>query len=231
MTEKVLACQKAEHDFAGTPCGIMDQFISFMGKKDHVLLLDCRKLKYELISFKSPKVSILITNTNVHHNLAESEYSTRKNQCEKAAKILGRSLREVTLKDIEEYKDKLEDVIYQRALHVVTEIERTVKAAKALQEDDYVLFGNLMQESHKSLRDNYEVSCPELDIVVNAALEVGGVFGARMTGGGFGGCTVTLLEASAIQKTIENIKKKFQRSPTFYICRPGDGAKLIKLPL
>lgn len=231
LTEKALACQKAEHDFSGTPCGIMDQYISFMGRKDHALLLDCRSLKYELVSLKSSEIAILITNTNVRHKLADGEYSSRKKQCEKAAEILGKnSLRDVELTELKDCKEKLGDVIYRRALHVVTEIQRTAEAARSLKEENYELFGVLMQESHKSLRDNYEVSCPELDMVVNAALEVDDVLGSRMTGGGFGGCTVTLLKASAVDATIKNIKEKYRKNPKFYICRPGDGAKLIKLP-
>ncbi|XP_054715032.1 galactokinase-like [Uloborus diversus] len=229
LADKALVCQKAEHEFAGTPCGIMDQFISFMGKKDHALLLDCRSLEYRLINFKNPSVTVLITNTNVHHKLAESQYSNRKKQCEKAAEILGKSsLRDVTVQDLESHKTELGDEIYFRALHVVTEIERTVQASKALQEEDFVQFGRLMKESHYSLRDNYEVSCPELDIVVNAALECKGVFGSRMTGGGFGGCTVTLVETESVKDTMNSIQGKYQRA-TFYVCRPGDGAKMIPI--
>lgn len=230
LSSKALACQNAEHEFAGTPCGIMDQFISFMGEKDHALLLDCRSLKCKLISLKSPEIAILITNTNVHHNLAVSEYSNRKKQCETAAEILGkRSLRDVGLLELENKKEKMDDLIYRRAFHVVTEIQRTVDAARALEDENYEIFGILMQDSHKSLRDNYEVSCPELNEVVNAALEVDGVFGSRMTGGGFGGCTVTLLKSSCIDSVINNIKIKYKKCPTFYVCRPGDGANMTKL--
>ncbi|KAG8192247.1 hypothetical protein JTE90_014105 [Oedothorax gibbosus] len=227
LIDKALACQKAEHDFLGMPCGIMDQFISFMGKKDHALLLDCRSLNYELIKVTDPEITILITNTNVRHKLAESQYSNRKRQCEKASEIIGKdSLRDVTLEDLKNQREILGEEIYKRALHVVGEIQRTVDAAAELKKENHSKVGSLMTESHISLRDNYEVSCPELDTVVNAALEVDGVYGSRMTGGGFGGCTVTLLKTSAVTRVIENIKMKYA-NPTFYVCRPGDGAKVI----
>ncbi|XP_035223648.1 galactokinase-like [Stegodyphus dumicola] len=231
LVEKALACQKAEHEYSGTPCGIMDQFISFMGKKDHALLLDCRSLEYELLSLNNPAVAVLITNTNVKHKLTESQYSKRKAQCETAAQLLGKSsLRDVTLIELQKHKEVLGNELYCRALHVVTEIQRTVEAAESLRKENYHHFGYLMKLSHESLRDNYEVSCPELDKVMEAALEIDGVFGSRMTGGGFGGCTVTLLTTDAIDKTMQNIKEKYEKTPTFYVCRPGDGARTIKLP-
>lgn len=228
IKEKAFACQYAEHQFLGMPCGIMDQFISLMGKKDNALLLDCRSLEYKLVEMKDPNVSILITNTNVHHKLAESQYSKRKNQCEKAAEVIGKSsLRDVSLQELNDFKPKLGEDVYRRALHVVTEIQRTLDAFHALQNENYKLFGILMQQSHQSLRNNYEVSCQELDEVVEAALEINGVYGARMTGGGFGGCTVTLLLTEVIEKTMKNIEDKYSGTPTFYICRPGDGANIV----
>ncbi|CAL1286498.1 unnamed protein product [Larinioides sclopetarius] len=230
VSEKALACQKAEHDFLNMPCGIMDQFISIMGKKDHVLFLDCRSLEYKLIELKDPKVTVLITNTNVKHKLSESQYPIRKKQCEMASKIIGKSsLRDATLADLQNNREAVGEEVYCRALHVVSEIKRTADAVEALQQEDYVKFGALMTESHNSLRDCYEVSCPELDTVVSAALEVEGVYGSRMTGGGFGGCTVTLLRTDAITKTVENIMQMKYKNPTFYVCRPGDGAKVIPL--
>ncbi|GIY08952.1 galactokinase [Caerostris darwini] len=229
LAEKALACQKAEHDFLNMPCGIMDQFISLMGKKDHALLLDCRSLECELIPLKDAKITVLITNTNVKHKLVESQYANRKKQCEIAAKIIGKcSLRDVTLTDLQNHRENLGEEVYRRAHHVVSEIKRTTDAAEALKNEDYEKFGFLMTGSHNSLRDYYEVSCSELDTVANAALEVDGVYGSRMTGGGFGGCTVTLLKTDAIKKTVENIKMKYE-NPTFYVCRPGDGAKAIRL--
>ncbi|KAI2658341.1 Galactokinase [Labeo rohita] len=180
---KAVACQQAEHTHAAVPCGIMDQFVSVLGKEGHALLIDCR------------------------HALTGSEYPTRRKQCEEAAAILGKkSLREATLQDLDAAKDRLDSVTYRRARHVIEEIERTAQAAEALKKGDYREFGRLMVESHNSLRDNYEVSCPELDELVAAALEVDGVFGSRMTGGGFGGCTVTLLQAHATEKAVKRIQ-------------------------
>nr|XP_033467952.1 galactokinase-like [Epinephelus lanceolatus] len=204
---KAVACQKAEHTHAGVPCGIMDQFVSVLGREGHALLIDCRSLEATPVPLSDPGLVILITNSNVKHSLTGSEYPTRRRQCEEAASILGKdSLRDATMKDLEEAKDKLDDVTYRRARHVIEEIERTAQAAEALKRGAYKEFGKLMVESHNSLRDLYEVSCRELDELVSAAMEVEGVFGSRMTGGGFGGCTVTMLQAHAIDRTILHIQ-------------------------
>ncbi|MFT7804209.1 galactokinase-like [Arapaima gigas] len=204
---KIIACQQAEHTHAGVPCGIMDQFVSVLGKKGYALLIDCRSLESALVPLKDPNLVILIANSNVRHSLTGSEYPTRRKQCEEAASVLGKnSLREATLQDLESAKDQLEGVTFRRARHVIQETERTAQAAEALKCGDYREFGKLMIASHNSLRDDYEVSCKELDELVSAALEVEGVYGSRMTGGGFGGCTVTLLEADAVNKTIQHIK-------------------------
>ncbi|XP_018331395.1 galactokinase-like [Agrilus planipennis] len=229
--EKALICQKAEHDFADVPCGVMDQFISVMGKKDHALLIDCRSMTSTLIPLADPDLVILVTNSNVKHELTGSEYSTRKQQCQQAALLLKKlSLRDATLADIDYLKSiGTDEEIVKRIRHVVTEIERTVQAAEALKEKDFVKFGKLMVQSHNSLRDDYEVSCPELDTLVELALQVDGVLGSRMTGGGFGGCTVTLAYKNAVDEVIRNITKKFKGKPTFYICTPRDGAKILSL--
>nr|XP_046256971.1 galactokinase-like [Scatophagus argus] len=206
---KALACQQAEHTHAGVPCGIMDQFVSVLGREGHALLLDCRSLEATPVPLADPGLVILITNSNVKHSLTGSEYPTRRRQCEEASSILGKeSLRDATMKDLEEMKDRLDDVTYRRARHVIEEIERTVRAAEALKRGAYKEFGKLMVESHGSLRDLYEVSCRELDELVSAAMEVEEVFGSRMTGGGFGGCTVTLLQAHAIDRTVLHIQVK-----------------------
>ncbi|XP_016106548.1 galactokinase isoform X3 [Sinocyclocheilus grahami] len=203
---KAVACQQAEHTHAAVPCGIMDQFVSVLGKEGHALLIDCR------------------------HSLTGSEYPTRRKQCEEAAAVLSKkSLREATLQDLEAAKDRLDGVTYRRARHVIEEIERTAQAAEALKRGDYKEFGRLMVESHNSLRDNYEVSCPELDELVAAALEVDGVFGSRMTGGGFGGCTVTLLQAHAMERAVKHIQEKYHGSPTFFITTPSEGAHALSL--
>ncbi|KAM3844906.1 galactokinase [Vipera latastei] len=224
---KALVCQKAEHTFAMMPCGIMDQFISVMGKEGHALLIDCRSLETRLVPLTDPDLVVLITNSNVRHTLTGSEYPTRRRQCEEAANLLGKaSLREATMSDLEESRNLLSKEMYRRARHVIGEIERTAKAAEALEARNYKRFGELMVESHNSLRDDYEVSCPELDELVAAAMEVPGVYGSRMTGGGFGGCTVTLLESGAAEKVLEHIKDKYSRTATFYFTKPADGSKV-----
>lgn len=212
------------------PCGIMDQFIAFMGKENHALLIDCRSMESQLVPFHDPNVIILITNSNVRHELSGSEYPSRRKCCEDAVKLIGKtSMRDVTMHDLEAHKEKMTEEMYKRVRHVVKEIQRTVGAAKALKQSDYEYFGALMIESHKSLRYDYEVSCAEIDQLVEIALETNGVFGSRITGGGFGGCTVTLVRKDAVTKVIENIKKKYKGKPSFYICSPSEGAQLILL--
>ncbi|KAJ7987829.1 hypothetical protein DPEC_G00330580 [Dallia pectoralis] len=204
---KAVACQKAEHTHAGVPCGIMDQFVSVLGREDHALLIDCRSLEATPVPLSDPGLVILICNSNVKHSLTGSEYPSRRKQCEEAAAILGKaSLRDATLKDLEDAKSHLDDETYLRARHVIEEITRTTQAAEALKKGAYKDFGRLMVESHTSLRDLYKVSCGELDELVSIAMEVEGVFGSRMTGGGFGGCTVTLLQAGAIDRTMKHIQ-------------------------
>ncbi|NWZ82221.1 galactokinase [Poecile atricapillus] len=230
LVAKALACQKAEHSFAGMPCGIMDQFISVMGKEGHALLIDCRSLETVLVPLSDASLAVLITNSQVRHTLSGSEYPTRRRQCEEAAAALGKaSLRDATLAELEEARSRLGDEVFRRARHVIGEIARTAQAAQALQHRDYRTFGRLMVESHNSLRDDYEVSCPELDELVAAALEVDGVYGSRMTGGGFGGCTVTLLEAGAAERAQQHIQEKYSGTATFYLTKPSDGAKALAL--
>ncbi|NWS73398.1 GALK1 Galactokinase, partial [Crotophaga sulcirostris] len=227
---KALACQRAEHTFAGVPCGVMDQFISVMGREGHALLIDCRSLETVPIPLNDPSLAVLITNSNVRHTLTGSEYPARRRQCEEAAAVLGKdSLRDATMAELEVARGQLGEEVYRRARHVVGEIARTARAAQALRDRDYGLFGRLMVESHNSLRDDYEVSCPELDELVAAALEVDGVYGSRMTGGGFGGCTVTLLEASAAERAQHHIQEKYSGTATFYLTKPSSGAKVLPL--
>lgn len=185
LTEKAKLCQKAEHLFAGTPCGVMDQLISLCGKRGHALFIDCRSLESELIAVDSPEFTFMVINTNVKHALASSEYGNRRNACEQVASMLGKtSLREVSMRELESSMPVLTQELYRVARHVVTEIERTADAAEALKKNDLIIFGTLMSQSHVSLRDDYQVSCSELDEIVEAALETEGVLGARMTGGG-----------------------------------------------
>ena len=233
--EKALLCQKAEHDYAGMPCGIMDQFISVMGLENHILLLDCRTRKTELVPMNDPSVALLITNTNVKHELTGGEYATRRSQCEKAAAALNlKSLRDADLAKLDVAKDKMDPVTYRRARHVIGEIERTTAAAKETKASNWTKVGELMYASHASLRDDYEVSCAELDAVVEIAQAIGqqgGVYGCRMTGGGFGGCTVALVRASAVQAISDRIASEYEKrtkiKPTLFVSRPAAGATVL----
>jgi galactokinase len=234
--EKALLCQKAEHQYAGMPCGIMDQFISVMGQKDHVLLLDCRTRETQLVPMTDPSVAILITNTNVKHELTGGEYAQRRAQCEEAAKLLGvKSLRDAEAATVEKGRAKMSDTVYRRARHVVGEIERTVHATEGVRASNWPTVGQLMYASHYALKDDYEVSCPELDAVVEIAQDIGvkgGVYGCRMTGGGFGGCTVALVRADAVQAVSEKIATEYEKrtkiKPTLFVSRPAAGATVIK---
>jgi galactokinase len=234
---KALLCQRAEHDFAGVPCGIMDQFASAMCEADHLMLLDCQSQAIEQIPFVDPDVIVLIINSNVKHELAGSEYGERRQQCERAAQVLGvTSLRSATLEQLESSRDRLSDVEYRRARHAISEIARTVEAAKAAKRNDWPTMGKLMVSSHESLRDDYEVSCTELDVLVDLALKIGsqgGVYGSRMTGGGFGGCTVSLVQATKVDQVARQIAENYQRktgiAPTVLTSRPSRGARVVKV--
>jgi galactokinase len=233
--EKALLCQKAEHEYAGMPCGIMDQFISVMGRKDHILLLDCRSRKTELVPMKDNSLELLITNTNVKHELTGGEYAKRRAQCEEAAKILGvPSLRDATPAQLDQTRGKMDPVVYRRARHVISEIERTIHAAAGVRASYWPTVGQLMYASHASLRDDYEVSCAELDTVVQIAQEIGitgGMFGCRMTGGGFGGCTVALVQADKVKAISGRIEEQYEKrtkiKPTLFVSRPAAGATVL----
>src|SRR5215469_5489264 len=194
-----LLSQQAENEFVGARCGIMDQFISVHGKRNHALRLDCRTLEYRLLPIP-PDVRLVICNTMVRHSLAAGEYNERRAECEAGAKFFAervpgvKTLRDVTLEDFERYASQMPEVIRKRCHHILTENLRVLQAAEALQAGDLKLFGRLMGGSHVSLRVDFEVSCEELDLMVELAGQNPGVFGARMTGGGFGGCTINLVE-------------------------------------
>jgi len=234
--EKALLAQTAEHEFAGVPCGIMDQFISVMGRENHLLLLDCRSRETQLVPMSDPSVELLIVNTNVKHELSGGEYARRREQCETAAKILGvPSLRDATATMLENAKSKMDEVVFRRARHVIGEIERTIRAAESIRASDWATAGDLMYASHRSLRDDYEVSCKELDAVVEIAEGIGvkgGVFGCRMTGGGFGGCAVALVKTESVeaisQKIAADYKTKTGIEATIFVSRPAAGATVIK---
>ncbi|MCR5163859.1 MAG: galactokinase [Thermoguttaceae bacterium] len=233
---KAFICQKAEHEYAQMPCGIMDQFISAMGQKDHIMLLDCRDCTTKLVPFTSPELSILIINSRVKHQLSGSEYPERRAACFDSAKILGaKTLREVTMEQVEANKEKLTDAQYRRARHVVSEIKRTTDAVAAIEAGNYELMGQLMYESHDSMRDDFEISCRELDILVEEAKKIGlagGVYGSRMTGGGFGGCTVSLIQTSKMDSIMETIRKNYKAQtgidPDLFVTRPAQGAHIIQ---
>ncbi len=230
--QKALLCQEAEHKFAGVPCGIMDQFSSTLCTADHLMLLDCRSQEAGLVPMEDPEIAVLIANSNVKHELTGGGYAKRRSQCEETAAILGiETLRDATMEQLETSRDRLDDVHFRRARHVIGEIDRTVKAAEAIRAGRWDEMGRLMYASHHSLRDDYEVSCDELDILVRLAEEIGpagGVIGSRMTGGGFGGCTVSLVKTSAASAIAELLHERYQKrtgiEPTIFTSRPAQGA-------
>lgn len=233
--EKALLCQRAEHDFAHVPCGIMDQFASAYGKEDHFVLIDCQSEQPEWVPFTNRELTVLIANTGVHHKLSGGSYAARRKHTEDALKMIGKaSWREVSMEDIEKHWDSLGDPINRRARHVVTEIERTYAAAGALARNDFEALGCLMAASHDSLRDDFEVSCDELDKMVEIACSIGpegGVIGSRMTGGGFGGSTVTLCENDQAADIAGKLAAQYEKAtgiqPQIFASRPCDGARLV----
>jgi galactokinase len=235
--QKALLCQKAENEYAGVPCGVMDQCSSVMGRDGELLLLDCRTLTVEWTPLADPDVLVLIVNSNVERDLGTVEYAVRRRQCEEAARLLGVvALRDVSPAQLEARRDRLSDVLYRRARHVVTENDRTVEAAGAVRRGDWEAVGKLMFASHASLRDDFEVSCRELDILVDLAAGIGaagGVIGSRMTGGGFGGCTVSLVRRQPIEDVIARITAHYQeqtgRRATAFATRPVAGARVIRV--
>ena len=229
--DKALLCQKAEHDYADVPCGIMDQFISAMAVADHALLIDCRSHETQAIALSDPAVSVLIINSNVKHALVDGEYRQRREQCEQASAGLEvKALRDADMTMLEAARTKLDETVYRRARHVITENQRTVHAAQALQTQAWQRAGELMFESHASMRDDYEITVEPIDLLVKLANEftkTGEVYGSRMTGGGFGGCTVTLVRTDAAQAVCDSILQNYQKQTgieaTAFITRPAAG--------
>jgi galactokinase len=234
--ELALLCQKAENEFVGARVGIMDQFTSLFGKAQRALLLDCRSLEFKLLPLPDT-VNLVICNTMVKHALASSAYNERRAQCEAGVRHFQQflpnvmALRDVTLQQLVQFGGDLPEVIYHRCLHVITENARVLAAAEALEQNDLHRFGELMAQSHNSLRDDYEVSSRELDLMVELAHGVDGVYGARMTGGGFGGCTVNLVNVRDVEQFKQSVQKKYERitalKPEIYVCEPSDGAEEI----
>ena len=234
--EKALLCQRAEHDFAGVPCGIMDQFSSVFGMPNQLMLLDCMSQEIQAVSFCEEDVSVLITNSNVKHELASGEYAERRHQCESALKKMGQpTWRDVTLADLHSARDLLTDDELACGRHVVTEITRTLEAAEAFASNQWASVGKLMYSSHESLQKDFRVSCAELDVLVRITHELGfegGVYGSRMTGGGFGGCTVTLVDTSRANEVSKRILADYKSETgiegSCFTSRPAVGAHLIK---
>lgn len=207
---------QAENDFVGVQCGIMDQFANIFSRKDHGMKLDCRSLEYELIPFAFKDIDLLLLDTRISHNLASSEYNTRRQQCEAGVEEIMkthssvRSLRDVSSELLQEVKSRLDPVIFKRCDYAVREIERVSQACEALKRSELNQFGELMYETHAGLRDDYEVSCPELDFLVESAQNSSAVIGARLMGGGFGGCTINLVHESGADEFASQIQKQYQ---------------------
>lgn len=233
-----LLAQRAEREFVGVNVGIMDQYISALGKKDHALLIDTRALTYEAVPLPKAGVAIVIADTNKKRGLVDSEYNTRRAECEQAVQLLKpflpeiKALRDVSVEAFEKYADRLPEVIRKRARHVVTEDARTLESVAALKAGDIHRFGQLMNASHESLREDYQVSCRELDALVAAARSVEGVYGARMTGAGFGGCTVNLVQTEALQVFQQKVPPLYKEATglntTIYVTTASQGAQRLK---
>lgn len=237
MTDIALIGQFSENNFNGCNCGIMDQFASAMGKKDNAIFLDTNTLQYEYAPVVLEDAKIVIINSKVKHSLVDSAYNDRRNECETALKELQEVVAVQTLGDLteeafEKHKDAIKSEIRQkRARHAVYENQRTIRAVEALKENRIEEFGKLMNESHRSLRDDYEVSCKEIDILVDLAWETEGVIGSRITGGGFGGCTVSIVKNDAVDHFVDEIGKIYEEKvghkAEFYVVDIGDGAKTL----
>ncbi|RAP75308.1 galactokinase [Paenibacillus montanisoli] len=230
--------QKSENEFNGVKCGIMDQFAVANGKKDHAILLMCDTLEYELIPFNSGEYRIVIGNTNKRRGLVDSKYNERRGQCEQAVQDLKAAFPELTLLgqlSLEQFQANQhliqDEIVVKRAKHVVEEIDRVLQSMKVLKENDLAAFGRLMNASHDSLRDLYEVTGDELDAMVAAARTVSGVLGSRMTGAGFGGCTVSLVHKDSVTKFQEEVGRIYTEAtglvPDFYVCNIGNGVEQL----
>ena len=238
MVEIAQIGQYSENNFNGCNCGIMDQFASAMGKKDNAIFLDTNTLQYEYAPVVLEDAKIVIVNSKVKHSLVDSAYNDRRNECETALKELQKvldiqTLGDLTEEEFEAHKDAIQSEIRQkRAKHAVYENRRTIKAVEALKADDIETFGKLMNASHVSLRDDYEVSCEEIDILVDLAWSIEGVIGSRITGGGFGGCTVSIVKNDAVDHFIETVGAQYEErvghKAEFYVVDIGDGARILK---
>ena len=225
--------QKAEHNFVGTKCGIMDQFASTFGKADHIIQLDCRSLEYKYVKLSLPNYTIVLVNTMVNHSLATSEYNTRRLECEQGVAILQKyypnikSLRDLKISTLQKYRQEIPTTVYKRCQYVIEENNRVLDACTALEREDLNAFGQFMYKTHEGLSKLYNVSCPELDYLVDYAKQSGYVVGARVMGGGFGGCTINLVETKHIESFKANISQSYQsqfgHKPEIYIVSIQDG--------
>ncbi len=231
-----MICQRAENDFVGMRCGVMDQYIACCGVAGHALLIDCRSLASRHVAI-APNLRLLIANSGVRHQHAGGEYNLRREACEEGVRLLSRdlgaiqALRDVTPEQLEARRRKLPDLIYRRCRHIVTENARVLEAERALQAGDFIACGRAMNASHVSMQKDFEITCPEVDMLVGLAQTVKGVYGSRMTGGGFGGCAVSLIEASAVDKASQILTDGYRIATgldtDIFVCAPSDGAGLI----
>jgi galactokinase len=236
LPEVAKLCRQAENSFVGARVGIMDQFVSCMGKAGHAFLLDCRSLDFKFVPIPAG-IRLVVCNTMVKHDLATGGYNTRREECEEGVRLFRkwdpavRALRDVSMELLDRRRDDLPPVIWKRCCHVIRENQRTLDAARALSDGNLLRLGELMRESHDSLRDLFEVSCRELDVMVEAAEGLPGFCGGRMTGGGFGGCTVNLVREEAAADFAAQISQRFhsatQITPQIYICSAENGAQKI----
>lgn len=230
--------QMTEHNYVGVMCGIMDQFASLHGKKGKVIKLDCRSLEFEAIPFNPEGYRVVLIDSMVKHSLASSEYNVRRQQCEEGVAAVAKhekgieSLRDVTMEMLDRYKDEMKPISYKRCAYVINENNRLIEGTKALVKDDFKAFGKEMYASHRGLSEEYEVSCPELDFIVDVSKEHAGVVGARMMGGGFGGCVIHIVEEDAhdsyIEDVTEKFKERFNLTPRIIDVVISDGARKIE---
>lgn len=235
LVDLALVAQRAERQFAGTQCGVMDQYVACLGIEGHALLIDCRSLEYRAVPIDLEHAHIVVCNSMVKHDLAAGEYNRRRAECEEGVRRLAahlpgvQALRDVEIDDFDLYAGSLPETIRRRCNHVITENARTVAAVEALEHGDLAGFGKLMYASHESLRLDYEVSSRELDLLVAIASRCDGVFGARLTGGGFGGCTVNLVAADRVDQFIATIRREYEKEtgmrPDCYVCRASSGVR------
>lgn len=234
----VKMAQMAEHEYAGVKCGIMDQFASMYGRQDHAVKLDCRSLDFDYYHLEMADYRIVLCDTQVKHNLASSEYNTRRQECEAGVALLQKhypqvkSLRDVTVPMLEQHQEEFNPVVYKRCIYVVEENNRVEEACQALEQGDMKTFGEKMYASHRGLQHNYEVSCPELDFLVDQARDMDSVLGARMMGGGFGGCTINLVKLDALDSFVQRMEEAYQQqfgiALKTYVAEIVNGSSLVE---